>query len=167
MKRYTSSETIISLFALLAVLTAGTLAQITNAAFAISTASADAGPDITVYAGEPVRLDGTASSGYSRESLADGSWSMRWTTGDGYDIENILKAPHVYMRPGTYTAHLSLRDASGATSVDNVTVNVLPIAADAAEVRTVPDAGDPDINRQNLQAALDAAALNTEQRRKT
>src|SRR5688572_12891710 len=85
------------------VLFAGLLAPASEATFVLPTlsaSSANAGPDVTVYAGEPVRLDGTASTGYSRESLSDGTWSMRWTTGDGYDVENILKAPHVYMQPG-------------------------------------------------------------------
>src|SRR5829696_8677673 len=71
-------------------------------------AVANAGPDFTVYAGEPLRLDGTNSAGYSSESLADGTWSTQWTTGDGYDVENVIKAPHVYMQPGTYTATLAV-----------------------------------------------------------
>ena len=118
---------------------------------------ANAGPDLTVYAGEPVRLDGTNSVGYSRESLADGTWSTRWTTGDGYDVENLVKAPHVYMQPGVYTAQLTIRDTSGVFT-DTATVRVLPINSSVSQ--TLVDTGNPETNKVNLQAALNTAALN-------
>jgi hypothetical protein len=44
---------------------------------------ANAGSNITVLVGEAIRLDGSASTGYVRESQADGTWSIRWQTGDG------------------------------------------------------------------------------------
>lgn len=119
---------------------------------------ANAGPDVTVYAGEPLRMDGTNSIGYSRESLADGTWSTRWTTGDGYDVENIVKAPHVYMQPGTYTAQLTIRDTSGGSSSDTATVRVLAITSSVSQ--TLVDTGNPETNKLNLQAALDQAAVN-------
>ncbi|HKP68476.1 MAG TPA: PKD domain-containing protein, partial [Pyrinomonadaceae bacterium] len=119
---------------------------------------ANAGPDVTVYAGEPLRLDGSNSLGYSRESLADGTWSTRWTTGDGYDVENLVKAPHVYMQPGTYTAQLTVRDSLGSISTDTAIVNVLPITSSTSQ--TLVDTGNPETNKTNLQSALNQAALN-------
>ena len=141
------------------------------AAVGVRAQVANAGPDITVYAGEPVRLDGSASTGYSRESLSDGTWSMRWSTGDGYDVENMLKAPHVYMQPGVYTAVLALKDAAvtaspgtsslGTVSTDTVTVTVFAVpGAAGANVQTLIDTGNPETNKANLQQALNVAALN-------
>src|SRR5829696_8487298 len=106
-------------------------------------ATANAGPDLTVYAGESVRLDGTGST----------ETDPRWETGDGYAIDSLLKAPHVYTTPGRYTARLTV-----GGSADTTSVTVLPIEALSSQVLT--DSGDPNTNRSNLQAALNAAALN-------
>ena len=110
---------------------------------------ANAGPDITVYAGESVRLDGTASKDVVANS---------WTTGDGYTIDSILKAPHAYMRPGTYTAKLTVADSAGNLSSDSTIVTVLPIATGVSQF--LADSGDPEINKQRFVAALAAAASN-------
>ena len=85
-------------------------------AFALSAFAApmaNAGPDMTVFVGEAVRLDGSASTGYANGSQPDGTWSTLWQTGDGYDAENIIKCPHVYTTPGTYTATLTVKDVNG------------------------------------------------------
>ncbi|HUP79323.1 MAG TPA: PKD domain-containing protein, partial [Pirellula sp.] len=76
---------------------------------------ANAGPDLTVYAGESVRLDGTASTNVVGNS---------WTTGDGYTIDSILKAPHAYTVPGTYIATLTIIDSVGNLSSDSAVVTV-------------------------------------------
>lgn len=136
------------------VLLANLLAPSAGATFNFqpSAAVANAGPDLTVYAGESVRLDGTASTGTVNQS--------RWTTGDGFTVDSLLKAPHAYMTPGTYTAQLSVTDAAGVTSTDTATVTVRAIEVADGNTRTLTDTGDPNLNKQNFQAALNAAALN-------
>jgi hypothetical protein len=131
-------------------------------AFLVISASAapvaNAGSDMTVFAGEAIRLDGSASQDYITESQYNGTWSVRWSTGDGYDSENIIKTPHVYMIPGVYTATLSVKNTSGEISTDTVTVNVLPVGSASSQILT--DSGNPETNRLNLQAAINAAAWN-------
>ena len=114
---------------------------------------ANAGPDMIAYAGEPLRLDGTASSG----SIA----TARWATGDGFVIDSILKAPHVYLAPGTYTATLTIADTSGNVSSDIAVFTVRAIGA--ANSQTLTDTGDPELNKQIFQSALNAAALNPDE----
>jgi PKD repeat protein len=101
----------------------------TFAVSAFAGPTANAGSDITVFVGEAMRLDGSASSGYATGSQPDGTWSTLWQTGDGFDVENIIKTPHVYIVPGVYTAMLTVKDASGAssTSTVRVTVNEIPV----------------------------------------
>jgi len=116
---------------------------------------------MTVMVGEAIRLDGSASTGYKRESQADGTWSVRWQTGDGYDAENIIKCPHVYTVAGVYTATLTVKDASGVTSVSSIRVTVVDIpAATGSNVQTLTDSGNPETNKANLQAAVNKAATN-------
>jgi PKD repeat protein len=137
------------------VLFTGLFAPATEATFflpTVSAASANAGPDITVYAGESVRLDGAASTGTIANS--------RWTTGDGHTVDSIIKAPHAYMVPGTYTATLTVTDAAGITSTDTATVLVNAIGASAGNTITLADTGNPELNKQSLTTALNAAALN-------
>jgi hypothetical protein len=76
--------------------------------------------------------------------------------GDGTRAENVIKPSHAYLTPGTFTASLTVKSASGSYSTDSVVINVLPI--NASNSTTIADAGDPEINRINLQAAIDAAA---------
>jgi PKD repeat protein len=129
-----------------------------DSAFAAGPA-AHAGSDITVFVGEAVRLDGSASTGYMRESQADGTWSIRWQTGDGFDAENIIKIPHVYTAPGVYTATLTVKDASGAASTSTVRVTAVDIpTASASNAVLLTNTGNPDTNRNNLQAAVNQAA---------
>ncbi len=121
--------------------------------------SANAGSDLTVVVGEAMRLDGSASVGYKSESQTDGTWSIRWQTGDGFETENIIKSPHVYTTPGTYTATLTVKDASGASSTASVRVTAVePAAASPENIQTLSDTGNADTNRNNLQAAVNAAA---------
>ncbi len=113
--------------------------------------------------GEAVRLDGSASSGYATESQKDGSWSTLWQTGDGFDAENVIKCPHVYTTAGFYTATLTVKDSSGASSSASVQINVQNIpAAASANVWTLTDAGNAAANTKNLQAAINAAAARSE-----
>ena len=116
-----------------------------------STLTANAGPDLTVYAGESVRLDGSASKG---------AVNFRWATGDGHTINSILKAPHAYTKPGVYTAELTVTDTAGRTSRDTAIVTVQAVDAAIGHTITLTDSGNPEVNKQILQQALDTAALN-------
>lgn len=123
---------------------------------------ANAGSDLTVFVGEPVYLDGSASTGYSDVSQSDGTWSTRWTTGDGYDIQNLVKGTHVYQQAGIYTATLTVKNADGSMShSDTATITVQDIpAASGGNLQTLTDTGNTATNRTNLQNAIDAAAAN-------
>ena len=120
---------------------------------------ANAGTDFTCYVGEAVRLDGTASTGYIRESQSNGSASILWEMGDGSTAEDILRPAHAYMSAGTYTATLTVRNSSGASSSDSAIVRVMEISA--SQTRALTDTGNPETNRINLQAAIDAAAVDS------
>jgi hypothetical protein len=111
---------------------------------AFAAPEANAGGNMTVMVGEAIRLNGSASTGYKSESQIDGTWSIRWQTGDGYDVENIIKCPHVYTAPGVYTATLTVKDASGATSISSIQVTVVNIpVATGSNVQTLTDSGNP------------------------
>jgi PKD repeat protein len=95
-----------------------------------------------------MRLDGSASSGYATASQPDGTWSTLWQTGDGFDAENIIKTPHVYTVPGVYTARLTVKDASGASSTSTVRVTVNEIPAPSPDnIQTLSDSGNAETNR--------------------
>jgi hypothetical protein len=120
---------------------------------------ANAGNNITVFVGEAIRLDGSASTGYVRESQTDGTWSIRWQTGDGFDAENIIKIPHVYQTAGVYTATLTVKDASGAAATSTIRVTAVDIPpASTSNTVLLTNTGNPETNRHNLQAAVKAAA---------
>ncbi len=138
------------------------------AGFAVSAFAApvaNAGSDMTVMAGEAIRLHGSASSGYKSESQTDGTPSIKWLTGDGFDVEHIVVAPHCYMVAGVYTATLTVKDGKGASSTDTVTVTVQEIpAAMGGNVVTLTDTGNPETNKANLQAAVNTAAASSNTR---
>jgi PKD repeat protein len=124
-------------------------------------ASANAGTDLTVFVGEAMVLNGNGSTDYIQTSQADGTFSIRWQTGDGFDCENLIKCPHVYQTAGTYTATLTVKNAAGQTSTDTATVTALAIPqAAAANIQTLIDTGNPDTNRDNLQKAVNRGAAN-------
>lgn len=139
------------------ILTALFITAFAVSAFAAPTASA--GSSMTVMVGEAIRLDGSASTGYATESQRDGTWSTLWQTGDGLDAENTIKCPHVYTTAGVYTATLTVKDSSGASSTASIQVAALDIlAALSGDIQTLTDSGNAETNRANLQAAVNAAA---------
>jgi PKD repeat protein len=122
--------------------------------------AANAGKDFTCYVGEAVRLDGSASVGYLRESQSDGTPSIAWDMGDGNTVENLITAPHAYLAAGTYKASLTVKNSSGASANALAVVTVLPITP--YQSQTVFDSGNPNTNRDLLQSAIDSASLNCE-----
>jgi hypothetical protein len=83
--------------------------------------TADAGADMTVVWGVPLRLSGSASD----PSHADAERGLlaQWLFGDGSTGEG-LDVSHVYANPGAYTATLRVRDKDGGVGSDSATVAV-------------------------------------------
>jgi PKD repeat protein len=106
---------------------------------------AHAGYDIESYAGEAVRLDGTESVGNIT--------NIKWETGDGYIVNSLLKSPHVYQTPGLYVATLTISNGA-ETSSDYLVISVKQI--EGLGVISLNDSGDAEVNRVNLQNALDS-----------
>ncbi|MCI4352671.1 MAG: PKD domain-containing protein [Thermoplasmata archaeon] len=64
-----------------------------------------------------VRFNATATGGKAPYSYA-------WDFGDGISSSNATTLSHMYSRAGTYAARLSVIDADGKTTADNVTIVV-------------------------------------------
>jgi len=97
---------------------------------------ANAGDDLTVHAGQPLRFDGTASSD---PDGAIKSWS--WEFGDGGASRD--RSPlYAFARTGRYELKLTVTDNSGhtnATASDTAVITVVP----PPNMASKPDAG-PD-----------------------
>lgn len=131
------------------------------AAFVIAAigATANAGADKTVFVGEATRLDGSLSTDFTYASQTNGTYSILWQTGDGFTCENLIKCPHAYLTPGTYTATLTVKNTAGQSSTDTVQITAVNIpAATGGNSVTLSDTGSPATNRTNLQAAVNTAA---------
>ncbi|HEX9766161.1 MAG TPA: Calx-beta domain-containing protein, partial [Nitriliruptorales bacterium] len=79
---------------------------------------ADAGPDLSGIAGQPVAFDGSASSDPDGHEL-----TYAWTFGDGASGTG-ASPTHAYAQAGTYTAKLTVTDPVGAKDSDEVKVTV-------------------------------------------
>jgi len=94
---------------------------------------AEAGPDQTVWAGQTVTLDGSAST----DDV--GIETYKWTLTDGAPITLYgIEATHVFLTPGEYLVILEVYDFVYNSAVDTMTVHVLantnsPPVADAGE----------------------------------
>lgn len=108
--------------------------------------SASAGSDKAVELGVPVGFDAEASRGIAVRAVSDsGAYAVVWDFGDNrgeYSItRNVLNPSHVYKAAGVYTATLTIRNDSGATSVDTATVTVTAIPTPTGA--DVVDMGSP------------------------
>jgi len=84
---------------------------------------ADAGPDQTIYARDPILLDASASSDPDGDTLTY-EWDLN---NDGqYDDASGVTVTTTFSLPGTYTVGLLVTDDSGLSSMDTVTITVLP-----------------------------------------
>ncbi|WP_299611168.1 PKD domain-containing protein [uncultured Tateyamaria sp.] len=88
---------------------------------------ANAGGDLTVYANQPVRFDGSGST--DRDGAVD---AFSWTMGDGGTASG-EQPEYRYKTPGTYVVTLTIQGEAvadcSAVDVDTVTVTVLPAPA--------------------------------------
>ena len=89
--------------------------------------TAKAGPDKTVKIGLTVSFDASGSTG--------NILSYVWDFGDGVTGTGVT-CDHTYCEAGTYYATLTIRDANGNTSTDQLTVTV--IADDASPPGDIP-----------------------------
>src|SRR5215207_4240574 len=94
----------------------------------------------TALVGEPIICDGSASTnvngklGWSTTGFADGTAAVDLDYGDGqgaYSHSTLLKGPHVYFTPGTYTVTLKVKNSSGVQSspaTASITISDIPAA---------------------------------------
>jgi len=87
---------------------------------------AEAGPDQTVNEDTTVTFDGSGSS----DNIGIASYS--WDFGDGTGTGSGVNPTYSYAQPGVYTVTLTVADAAGNTSFDNLTVTVLDITPPSA-----------------------------------
>jgi chitodextrinase len=99
---------------------------------------------------EPLRaqlnLDSTdIPATYSLESNGNGGtppYTYHWDFGDGQEA-NVQNTRHTYENPGTYTATLTVTDATGETASDSVEVPVEPASTVTTEAEEEP--GDSNV----------------------
>jgi hypothetical protein len=78
--------------------------------------SANAGPDRAAAAGQAITFTGTGSGG-------TGALTYFWDFGDN-QTASVATPTHAYANAGTYTARLTVADATGASATDTAVVTV-------------------------------------------
>jgi hypothetical protein len=101
----------------LAVDTDGSMIYILNVA-----PTADAGPDQTVYAGDPVLFDGSFYDPGTQDTH-----TYEWDFDDGDTDDTTLTPTHVYPDAGIYYVMLTVVDDDGGVGYDIVEIEVKPI----------------------------------------
>ncbi|MBN1430787.1 MAG: SBBP repeat-containing protein [Anaerolineae bacterium] len=82
--------------------------------------SVQAGPDMSVVAGQPITFAGR----YSDINAAD-THSVAWDFGDGATAQDTLTPAHTYLFSGVYTTGLTITDSSGFAITDTLQVTVI------------------------------------------
>src|SRR5438270_2799498 len=80
-------------------------------------------PPATIYVGEPVVFDGTASTSYSTALQNDKTSSVFWNLGDGSTMQ-LIRGAHAYMAAGNYTVLLTVKDGSGQSNTATAYIRV-------------------------------------------
>ena len=100
---------------------------------------------LTVHAIWDSTNGNTAPATYRLEADAGGGrepYSFHWDFGDGQEA-NVQNTRHTYDNPGTYTATLTVTDATGQTESDSVQVPVEPASTVTTEVEE--ESGDTSV----------------------
>jgi PKD repeat protein len=112
----------------------------------------------TAYVNEVVLVDARQSTSVSKRPQSDGNPSVTIDFGDGFSA-NLLASGHAYRVPGSYTMTLTAKDSTGAmATVQRVIVVSAVPAATGSDIQIVLDTGNPVLNGNNLQAAINLAA---------
>jgi PKD repeat protein len=85
-----------------------------------------AGPSQTVYQGDTVQFNGTASDAGGPGDIAAIEWNFDYNGTFMTDDSGSLTPTHVYNGLGTHLAALRVTDASGDSSLDVTTIDVQP-----------------------------------------
>ncbi|RLI42490.1 hypothetical protein DRO59_04030, partial [Candidatus Bathyarchaeota archaeon] len=83
--------------------------------------TANAGPDQTIYTGEKVNFDGTASTASSGSSIVRYEWDFE---NDGVIDAEGAKTSYTYTQKGQYTVTLRVTDSLGQTNTDTCIITV-------------------------------------------
>ncbi len=103
----------------------GSLSLFELAVFTNSPPTADAGPDQTVYEGDPVTLSGAGSTDPDNDELTY-AWDL---DNDGaYDDANGVTVNWAFADDGIYTVGLQVTDPGGLTDTDTAEIVVLNVA---------------------------------------
>lgn len=112
---------------------------------------ADAGGPYATVEGDPLQLDGTASSDPENGDLA-----FDWDFGDGTTADDGGPTPtHTWTSAGTFTVTLTVRDARGATDQATASVTVATVSGNTPPVA---DAGGPYSIEVGRSLLLDGSA---------
>jgi PKD repeat protein len=90
---------------------------------------ADAGPDQTIYTGEKVNFDGSASKASAGSSIVKYEWDF---DNDGIIDAEGAKTSYTYTQKGQFTAVLKVTDSLGQVDTDTCIITVLnrpPVAS--------------------------------------
>lgn len=118
---------------------------------------ADAGPDKTVVANQIVVLDGSASTdafdGWRPINVSP-DHAIKWDYGyAGFQRQGSLIGSIAYPIAGTYTATLTVCDASDNCSSDTTIITVTNVAGCSSEIILL-DTNNPTVNMTNLQTEI-------------
>lgn len=115
---------------------------------------ADAGPDQTVFAGDLVTLDGSASKAPNNGTIATYTWAFTTPAAGAPTLDLTVPAKPTFTTSvaGTYVISLVVNDGKDNSAADSVTVTVNPFAA------VVANAGVDQNVALNQLVTLDGSA---------
>ncbi|MFK5970318.1 MAG: C25 family cysteine peptidase [Candidatus Marithrix sp.] len=123
----------------------------------------NAGEDITTHVDEQVQFNGNVVD----PDLND-THTFEWDFGDGSDTSTLQNTSHTYLKAGTFTTSLTVKDNHGGVSVNEVKIQILPsegwIAFDADNPileETPPTLNVPETDSQELIVEFNIPGTNS------